>query len=114
MPTKRTKISRTALLVTPASVALYRVGLRTQPCWDACHDACTLDCTHPDCAEYYAAFHALNMAFSILPHQPSPLYPYEQILGYPDHERSTLIKEALDAACKAEIEPDAGEDRNHE
>jgi hypothetical protein len=104
MPTKRTKISRTAVLVTPGSVELYRTGLRTQPCWDACHDACTIDCTHTECAEYYEAFHALNMAFSIPPHQPSPMYSYEHIRGYPDNERSTLIKQALDAALAADDE----------
>ena len=101
MPTKRTKISRTALLVTPGSVELYRVGLRTQPCWDACHAADTINCEHEDCKTYYETLHALNMAFNVRPHQPSPLDSYDEILGYPDHERSTLIKQALDAALAA-------------
>lgn len=94
-PKRKTKDS---FYLTPEIVELYRTGLRTQPCWDACHDACTIDCTHTECAEYYEAFHALNMAFSIPPHQPSPMYSYEHIRGYPDNERSTLIKQALDAA----------------
>ena len=101
MPTKRTKISRRALIVTPASVALYRTGLRTQPCWDACHAAHTINCEHEDCKTYYETLHLLNTAFNVLPHQPSPMYSYDEILGYPDHERSTLIKQALDAALAA-------------
>jgi hypothetical protein len=122
MPQKRPKNSRNALLVTPASVELYRTGLRTKPCYDACRAAVTIDCEHPDCKTFYATFHALNMAFNILPHQPSPLNSYADIEGrsdvYPpgsggrDNARVLLIKKALDAACKAEIEPDAGEDRN--
>jgi hypothetical protein len=90
--------TKDSFYVTPGAVELYQTGLRTQPHWDACHAASTIDCTHPECAEYYEAFHALNMAFSIPPHQPSPLDSYEDIRGYPDHERSTLIKQALDAA----------------
>lgn len=106
MPTKRTKISRTAVLVTPHALELYQTGLRTQPHWDACHDACTINCTHPECDEYYEAFHALNMALSIRPHEPSPLYSYESIRSYggsaTPHPRIITIKQALDAALSAE------------
>ena len=101
MPQKRPKNSRNLLLVAPGSVDLYRTGLRTKPCWDACRAACTIDCEHADCKTYYETFHALNMAFSIRPHQPSPLHSYDEIRSYPDHERSTLIKQALDAALAA-------------
>jgi hypothetical protein len=108
MPQKRPKNSRNPLLIAPGSIALYQTGLRTKPCWDACRANRPVKCTHPECDEYYAAFHALNMASNVLPHQPSPLYSYEHIRGYPDHERTTAIKQALDAALAA------GEDRKND
>jgi len=106
MPQKRPKNSQNALLVAPGSVELYRTGLRTKPCWDACHAAHTINCEHPDCKTYYEALHALNISFNILPHQPSPLYSNDHIRSYPDHERTIVIKQALDAALQAEIAPD--------
>jgi len=106
MPQKRPKNSRNALLIPPGAVELYRTGLRTQPCWDACHAANTINCEHADCKTYYKTLHELNMAFNILPHQPSPLYSNDHVVAYPDHERTQMIKQALDAALAA------GEDRN--
>jgi hypothetical protein len=104
MPTKRTRVTRKqGLRITPGAVELYRTGLRTQPHWDACRASSTINCTHPECDEYYETLHTLNMEFSIPPHQPSPLYSHDEILGYPDHERTLLIKKALDAALPAEI-----------
>ena len=103
MPQKRPKNARNPLLVSHASVALYRVGLRTQPCWDACHAAHTINCEHEDCKTYYEALHALNMAFNVRPHEPSPLYPYDHIRSYDDNTRTIVIKQALDAALQAEI-----------
>jgi hypothetical protein len=111
MPTKRPKNARNPLLISHGSVELYRVGLRTKPCWDACHAADTINCEHEDCKTYYETLHALNMAFNVLPHQASPLDSYAEIRSlsdvYPpgcggrDNARSLLIKDALESALAA-------------
>jgi len=118
MPTKRTKTSRNPLLITPEMAALYKTGLRTKPCWDACHADSAIRCEHAECAEYYKTLHELNMAFNILPHQPSPLESWADIRSlsdvYPpgcggrDNSRTMVIKQALDAELAA------GEDRKND
>jgi len=107
MSYQRTK-TRNQLLVSPGSIELYRKGLDLRQGYEDCRAEDTARCTHQDCKAFDETRTALNMAFNILPHQPSPLETFAEIRSlsaiYPpgaagrDNARTLQIKKALESA----------------